>query len=449
MRTNEVTQGKIPAAFDRRSFMRVSGSVVLVGALGTSLLAGCATSAATWSGTINMLAWDFKPDVIKKLVSDWSDGNAGVDVAVIPNVGYSAAIQTRLRGGDDIDLYYNFAYNSQKFVDEGWATRLNGLPGVDDLVADLFESARERHVNQDGDIISVPYFSAVHMLHYNERMLNEVGILAPPETLKETYDQSKKLKDAGVVDSPYVAYWAKEFVEEYLHTYLLNEGITAFDNSGAPVFADDPKSEGVFEWWQTMYQEGLAAKSVISDDPGKLSNEMAQGNAAFFVLHHYFLSSIRDLAGPESDNVMQAAIGGTNHTLQIGEVLQLGVTETDEAREAAWELMKYYGWKDTAGRFAVSTEWAKAAGLAAPYPGFFTDPAVIDAFPDYYDLPLISDTFETGSKVVPARLLPWYPEFQAKTGDIIHALLLGQTTPKQTVTALADAVLDAKAGGTL
>ena len=171
---------------------------------------------------------------------------------------------------------------------------------------------------------------------------------------------------------------------------------------------------------------------------------MAQGQAAFFVLHHYFLTSIRAIGGPASNNVKSAPIGGSNFTLQIGEVLQMGNIADADEKAAAWNLMKYYGWKDENGKFAVFNQWAKAAGLAAPYPGFFTDPDVIAAFPSYYDLPTISKVFDTGSKVVPARTLAWYPDFQAKVGDLVHPLLLGQATPKQTVDALTKAATDAQ-----
>jgi len=433
---------------DRRSFLRGTAATAAGLAALPGLMPGRAHAA--FDGEINMLAWDFQPDTIRSLVDAWTaEGNPAVDLAVIPNVGYSAAIQTRLRGGDDIDLYYNFAYNTQKFVNEGWAATLNGLPGVDDLIGDMFESARARHVNPDGDIMSVPYFSAVHTLHYNAQFLADAGVSSVPGTLAEIYDASVKLRDAGIVESPYVAYWVKEFCEEYLHTYLLNEGIDAFDDEGNPIFADDPRTVGVFEWWQKMYQEGLAPQSLLTDDPGKLSNEMAQGNAAFYVLHHYFLTSIRALEGPQSANVMLAPAAADNYTLQIGEVLQLGQIDDEERKLAAWELAKYYGWKDSAGRFSVFTKWAEAAGLAAPYAGFFTDPDVVAAFPDFYDLGLLSDIFDTGSKVVPARTMPWYPDFQARVGDIVHALLLGQSTPEETVAALADAARAAQGGPSL
>lgn len=441
MKNTITTKG--PGSLDRRSFLKAGGASALLATIMPGLMTG--TAGATYSGTLDMLAWDFQPDTIKSLVGEWTAaGNPAVEVAVIPNLGYTPALQTRLRGGDRIDLYYNFAYNSQKFINEGWATKLNGLPGVEDMLADMFESARGRHVNAAGDVISAPYFSAVHMLHYNQKMLADAGI-AVPTTLKEIYDASKKL--SSTVRAPYVAYWVKEFCEEYLHTYLLNEGITAFDDAGQPVFADDAKTVGVFEWWQAMYQEGLAPKSLLTDDPGKLSNEMAQGNAAFYVLHHYFLTSIRALEGPESANVTMAPAGPI--TLQIGEVLQLGQSDSDEERAAAWELMKYYGWKDSEGRFKVFNQWAKAAGLAAPYAGFFTDPEVVASFPDYYDLAMLSDTFATKSNVVPARTLPWYPDFQAKVGDITHALLLGQATPAKTVEDLTAAAKAAQSGRTL
>ena len=432
----------------RRDVLQAGGALALLGAFPF----GAANPARAGDGQtiVEMLAWDFQPNTINELVAGWEARGLGkVDLAIIPNLGYSAALQTRLRGGAQIDVYYNFGYNSQKFIREGWAASLNGLPDVDALMADMYESARERHVNAAGDIISVPYFSAVYMLQYNERMLSQAGIESPPQTLWQIYEASKALRSAGIVKAPYRAYWVKEFCEEDLITYLLNEGITPFDAEGAPVFADDPKTRDVFEWWQAMYREELAPKSLLNDDPSKMSTEMAQGDAALFVFHHYFLTKVRDSAGPETGHVRQSPIGGDNHTLQIGEVLQMGEIESDRTRAAAWDLMKYYGWRDENRKFAVFTQWARAAGLAAPYPDFFTDPDVVAVFPDYYDLPLIAETFKTGSKVVPARTLPWYPTFQLRVGDLVHAMLLGQSTPAQAVGDLADAAVAALRNRTL
>lgn len=445
---------------ERRSLLRLAGGVGLAVAFGPALAscaspaksAGTSTGSATpFTGKLEFTAWDFQPDTVKSLVGAWSAENkVPVNVQVIPNLGYSAAIQTRLRGGSSIDVFYDFAYNSQKFVKAGWASKLNGLPGADAMLQDMFPSARSRYVAPDGSMVSVPYFSAVHMLFHNTKYLAKAGFSAPPQSLSETYNQSKKLKTSGICDTPYVAYWVKEFCEEYLNVYLLAEGVTPFDAQGNPVFADDKKTVDVFNWWQTMYQEGLTPKSVLTDDPGKLSADMAQGSAAFMVLHHYFLTSIRTAKGAQAANVQSISVGGSSgKTLQIGEVLQMGNIKSQSERNAAWELMKYYGWKDKQGKFSVFAKWAKAAGLAAPYAGFFTDPEVIAAFPPYYDLTKLSQTFEGGSDVVPARTLPWYPNFQTKVGDLVQAMLIGQATPEKTVSALASAAKQAKLGGGL
>ncbi|SHK95763.1 multiple sugar transport system substrate-binding protein [Pseudonocardia thermophila] len=437
------------APFGRRTFLRGVGSAGILAAISPALAACGGSSSSTWDGKLNFMGWDHQPEVIKRLVSSWSTANnVPVDVSISPNVGYAAAIQTRLRGGDPIDVFYNHSYNSERFIKQDWATPLNDLPGVDDMVANLYPSARPRYVQADGKIISVPYYSAVHLMHYNKRMVEDAGFSGPPKNLDETYAQAQKLK-AGGLETPYVAYWIKEFCEEYFNVYLLSEGVIPFDDQGDPVFADDPKTVRVLEWWQSMYRDGLAASSVLTDDPGKLSTELAQGRAAFFVLHHYFLTAVRELNGPESPNLFHAPVSATGETLQIGDVLQMGTITNEDRKARAWDLMKYYGWKDVDGKFTVLTEWAKSSGLVGPYSDFFDDPAVIAAFPDYYDLKFLSATFGTGSNVMPVRNQSWYSAFQMKVGDHVHNLLLGNATPTETVKALTDAAKAAKKGGGL
>ncbi|NNG35206.1 ABC transporter substrate-binding protein [Nakamurella aerolata] len=437
------------ATLSRRSALRWAGLAGLagtaaVGGLGT--LTGC-TVEPEWTGTLNLLTWDFQPQTIQSLVSQWSaQSTVPVEVNVLPSLGYGAALQTRLRGGDIPHVYYNYSYNSRKFVQEEWAADLAGQPQIDQLLDELYPSARERHVTASGQVLSVPYFSAVHMLMYNAELLRQHGFADPPVGLEQTYRQCKALKSAGQ-PTPYVSYWVKEYCEEFLIRYLLSEGVVPFNDAGDPVFADDPTSEDVLAWWQSMYREGLTPTSALTDDPAKSAGLMANGEASFFALHHYFLSTVRQLDGPQAQHV-QLAMGAVQ-TLQIGEVLQMGAVSQPPARTDAWALMRYYGWKDAAGKFTVSTQWAKAAGLAAPYRGFFTDPAVQQAYPDYYDLTLLDRTFASGSQVVPARTETWYPGFQAKVGDLVHGLLLGQNSPRQCVADLADAARATRKDGGL
>jgi multiple sugar transport system substrate-binding protein len=409
------------------------------------------TSLPPGARALEFNAWEFQPDTIRGFLNDWTTTSGiPVNLSLIPNIGYGPAIQTRLQGGAVIDVYYNFTYNTGKFVDQGWARDLADLPQVNDMLGEMFEPARARHQLPDGRVVSAPYFSAAHVLHYNQKHLADNGI-AVPQTLQEQYDAAKALKDAGVA-SPYLAYWVKEFCEEYLMVYLLAEGITPFDDAGNPVFADDPKTQGVFEWWAAMFQDGLTTATMLTDDPIKLAELMGSGAGSFYVLHHYFLKIIRDLAAETAASKDDVTIeyripGATGDTLQMGEVIQMGTQATGRSLDDAWSLMKFYGWKDDAGELRTFKAWAAAGALACPYPAFFEDPEVAASYGPYYDMPALADVFESRSSVVSARALPWYQPFQVKVGERIHALLLGQASAADTVTGLADDVRSSQSGG--
>jgi multiple sugar transport system substrate-binding protein len=447
MEGSENTSG-LNSNLDRRTLLTAMGVAGL--ATAPLLSRGMMSEAEAAGQTINFTAWEYQPDTIKSLVADWSKktGNK-VNTSFIPNVGYTAGIQARQRGGKPADVFYNFAYNSQKFVNQKWAADLRGLPGADKMVAEMFPSARSRFVAGNGAIVSAPYFSAVHMLQYNKKMVAAAGFSSTPNSLQETYDQCKKIKANGVA-SPYVAYWVKDFVEEYLHVYLLAGNVQPFDDKGNPIFMDDPKTLDVLNWWQAMYKDGMTPKSVLTDDPGKHTTSIANGDAAFFALHHYFLRDIVESKGSASADISQAKIVGTGgKTLQMGEVIQMGGKVTGAKKAAAWDFVKTYGYKDAGGQFTTFQKWAASGALCAPYPGFFTDPKVIAAFPKYMDLSLIKDTFQNASDIVPARTLPWYQGFQAQCGTIIHDLLLGNSNARATANALAIACKTAKSGSGL
>jgi multiple sugar transport system substrate-binding protein len=287
----------------------------------------------------------------------------------------------------------------------------------------------------------MPYFSAVHVLHYNERLLKEAGFNAPPETKQDLYDQCKKLKDDGV-PTPYVAYWIKEFCEEYLQVYLLSEGVTPFTPDGEPIFADDSKSVDVFGWWQAMFQDGLTSPTQLTDQPPDQMAAMQEGKAAFYVLHHYFLKLMNDAGGPEVQNLKIAdkMPGASGKTFQMGEIVQMNAEPA--SLSDTWDLIRFYTWRDKNGERVVHKTWANAAALAAPYPDFFEDADVQAAFGSFYDFEQIKNMFENNSDVVQARNQPWYNEFQTHVGDEVHRLLKGEMEPKDIVQSLADKVVE-------
>lgn len=412
-------------------------------------LAACAPGGGggggDYTGTLSFTAWEAYPDQIRANLDAFTAAtDVKVDLTLIPNVGYSSALQTRILGGEQPDVFYNFAYNSTKFADQGWAAELNDFDGAEDMIADMFPSSRGYYQIDDGRIINAPYFSAIYSLFYNRELVASVGGSGEPQTKQELYELCEKLKAAGV-EAPYGAYWTKQFCEEYFINYLLADGITPFDEKGEPVFADDPKTKDTLSWWTAMYQDGLTSEGILTADPGVYVTQMAQGQAAFFELHHYFLKEIRVAAGPQSDNVDMAyrspGLGG--QSLQIGEVVQLGGGLEGDRAADAWELLKTYGWKDSSGKYGTFIAWAEAAALLAPYPGLFQEQQFRAAFPDYYDMDKLEDAFKNNSAAVSARVSPWYATFQTAVGDRIQAMLIGDATVDDTIAGLADDAVSA------
>ena len=98
-------------------------------------------------------------------------------------------------------------------------------------------------------------------------------------------------------------------------------------------------------------------------------------------------------------------------TLQIGEVVQLGGRTPDKDR--AWELIKFYSWKNKEGEYYVPKTWALEAGLLVPYKGFFKDQEIIDSFNKWCDWERLIDIVENKSKIETVRMQIWYPDWQA------------------------------------
>jgi len=126
----------------------------------------------------------------------------------------------------------------------------------------------------------------------------------------------------------------------------------------------------------------------------------------------------------------------------MGEVIQMSAKP--RSLSAAWELMKFYGWRDKDGQLSTFKQWAKAAALASPYPEFFEDPEVREAYGPGYDFDVLVDVMNNRSDPVQARNAVWYPEFQVHVGDVIHQLLKGEISGQETSKALADKVMELK-----
>lgn len=394
---------------------------------------------------LEFYGWDFMPDQIKAYCNDFAaENDEEVNVHIIPNIGYVPALQTKMMGGVRMDVMYNFRWNQLRFYNVGWAKDLSDFDQADAILEDIVPSARGAYQSPDGKLISLPYFSAPFISMYNPTLLQKAGYDHYPATKEELYQMCVDLKAQGV-NSPYVAYWNKDFIDRYFFIYLISEGIEVFDSQFNPTFQNDPMTKEVFQWWVKMYQEGLTTPTILTDGPSEGAISIQEGRSAFFNLHHYFLKGIQESGAPEGKNIIVAPQipGKTGTTLHIGEVLQMGGNTPDPQR--AWNLLKFYSWKNAAGDYHVPRTWALASGLLVPYTGFFESKEIQDSFKKWIDWDLLIEIIEERSKIEPVRMQVWYPDWRTESANILHNMLLKKVSVDDAIADIAELAKKSKA----
>jgi len=394
---------------------------------------------------LQFYGWDFKPEKIEEFIKIFQDEyNENVEVHITPNIGYLPAMQTKLMGGARADVMYNFEWNQQEWFNIGWAADMSDKPGIKEILDDIIDSRKASYLSPDGKVLSLPYYTTVFVNLYNPKLLKEAGIDAFPETKEELYNDCKVLKEKGICDSPYIAYWHKDFVDNYFFIYLISEGIQVFNDEYLPVFQNNPETEKVMEWWVRLYQDELTSPTILTDTPTDLVLAIQEGKAAFFNLHHYFLKGIREAEAKESENIILAPRepGKTGTTLSTGEVLQLGGNTPDPER--AWELMRFYSWKDKKGNYTVPKAWGLEAGLLEPYKGFLSDPEIVESFKKWIDWDMLMNIVNNQSRPEPVRTQAWFPEWRSEAADILHSMLIKEISVVDAIQQLADVAIQKK-----
>jgi multiple sugar transport system substrate-binding protein len=193
-----------------------------------------------------------------------------------------------------------------------------------------------------------------------------------------------------------------------------------------------------------MYRDGMTSPTILTDTPTDHVVMMQEGRSAFYNLHQYFLKSINEAGAKESGNVILGpqVAGKTGTTLQIGEIVQLGGRTPDPDR--AWELIKFYSWKNKEGEYYVPKTWALEAGLLVPYKGFFKDQEIIDSFNEWCDWDRLIDIVENKSKIETVRMQIWYPDWRTEASTVLHKMILEEITVKDAIQQVADIAVKTK-----
>ena len=202
-------------------FGRFLGALTLVGAS-----AGLATtSAASASGEQVEIDW-WHIQINDPGTTDWQNiadaymaehPNVTINITVMENEAYKAALQTNVQAGDVPDLFHSWG---------GGALRDQVAAGV---VQDITESSTEfvdtlspgatGLFNLDGVQYGLPFDQSIVGMWYNKDLFAQAGIEEPPATWTELLADVQALEDAGI--TPIAVGAGDKWPAHFWYSYLM------------------------------------------------------------------------------------------------------------------------------------------------------------------------------------------------------------------------------------
>lgn len=197
--------------------------------------------------------------------------------------------------------------------------------------------------------------------------------------------------------------------------------------------------------------EELYPRAILAWSSTEVSSSWMKGLHAFHTTMDY---NSFNYANPEKSEIAafncQNPVfpGETQDTALVGHAL-LAMSNRDRTEQellAAWELLKFYGYQDRSGDFAVHKKWVAKANLPVPFPAIYEDPAARAAIMKWMYQPYAEQNygwlFAGRERALGPNMLkaPWYQEWDAVMHDMISDEMLqsGSMSPKEVVVSLRE-----------
>jgi multiple sugar transport system substrate-binding protein len=135
----------------------------------------------------------------------------------------------------------------------------------------------------NGRLLAVPFRTATIGLFYNEALLEERGIKAPPTTIEEMVDQAKQLTFRSAAGTPVVGMVVASDLATFPVSFARSYG-GDFIGPGFKLVPDPAALEKAFATLADMYKAGALPRTFATTSNDDQVTWMQQGRAAFTVL---------------------------------------------------------------------------------------------------------------------------------------------------------------------
>ncbi len=332
-------------------------------------------------------------------------------------------------GGGTYDVIeFDNGWVSQ-FAATGWLEPLNDYADqeyLDALLPGLLST-----FSNDGNVLGIPWNNDTRFFFYNERMLEEAGIDAPPRTWDEVVEQAKVLQEQGIADSPVTDYWNQEWaLANSFAFYLYSFGTSYFDDD-ANITIDEPEAVAALQFMVDMLREDeIVTRSAVTLSQEAAADLLYRGTSAFFFQGPPVTKNYAD--DPERSQVVGEVVAAewlpavdadTQATLTLPEAF--AIPASSDNKDAAWQYIEYMISPER------DRERAEALGSLPLFTDLYTDPELLEQYPFWEQF---------GAQAAVARPLPqvdWYDELVQTTIVQVQRALLGSQTAQESADNIA------------
>jgi multiple sugar transport system substrate-binding protein len=423
---------------EMRTFYKIT-LVIMVLAIAVSM-AGCAPKA-NQPVTLHILTQDqagIKPAEVDQIARDFEAKNPGIKI-VMEYVGYDYIHDKIVTGMAAKPPAYDASMIDviwpDEFIKAGYLLDVTNRI-TPEMKSGIFPAAFNG-VTRNGKVYGMPWLMDVKYFMYNQDILQQAGITAPPKTWEELVDQAKIIKQKGLVEFPIDWSWnQKEGVVCDFTALLFGNGGTFVDANGKPAFNNE-KGVQVLTWMKQTLDDGLSNPSSISSDENAVRDTFIAGKAAYAV---NWLNQYSDSNDPTKSQIpgkaafapMPVFKAGADAGIKSSSVdgsSSFGIMATTPYPDQVWKFLTYLTSNEVQTKFSAEMlpiwqddfKGDQLTALKAATPtNPVTVPAFLGQFPFANERPTVA----------------YYNEASAALQLAIQEALTGIKTPQQ---ALDDA----------
>jgi len=405
-------------------------------------------TATTGGGTVEISMWHSEVasnlDTIQKLTRRFNESQSEVKVKLAFQGEVNemmAKLLASLRGGDLPQIVYMNEANTQRFIDSGAATPIQGFIDQENYNLSDLDKKAVAYYTLDGKLWAMPFGMIVPLLYYNKIAFREVGLdpEKPPKDIEELRQASEKLlkRDSnGNVTrtglSIDLTAWHLDLVlQEHGDLYANNDNGRA-GRATAVVF-NGPTGQAFFQWWRDMVKDDLAINVGRNTSGADTFLTMGSGRTAMTVGSSSALRSVVDVieGGLQGTQVELAVAnqpgvpGGTGLPGVYSRALWIMKSHPAEEQQAAWKFIKWLMEPEQ------QAEWYAGSGFLPANLKAFDLPAAGEIETEYPQFKTAAQLYlaASSSPAVPGPLLGPYLDVNDIILRAIEGMLVGDKDP--------------------